>query len=136
MAESKKMSVALWVFQIVLALLFLFTGGFKLFGPAAVLMKQSPLPLAFLRVLGAVEILGALGLILPGLTRIQTGLTPLAASGLVIIMIGAVVVTIRTMGIGPAIFPFVVGIIAAWVAWGRWRIAPLPSRARQVATVS
>src|SRR5579872_4373680 len=133
MAESKKLSIALWVFQIVLALLFLFTGAFKLFGPAAALMKQPLLPLAFLRFIGAVEILGALGLILPGLTRIQPGLTPLAASGLVIIMIGAVVVTVRTMGVGPAIFPLVVGIIAAWIAWARWRVAPLPSRARQAA---
>ncbi|MFN2517005.1 MAG: DoxX family protein, partial [Pyrinomonadaceae bacterium] len=59
-----------------------------------------------------------LGLILPGLLRIRPGLTPLAAAGLVIIMIGATVLTIAGDGVGPALIPLVVGILAAFVAYG------------------
>ena len=76
-------------------------------------------------------LLGALGLVLPGLFRIRTALTALAASGLVIIMIGAVTLTAIAMGIAPALFPFVVGVAASAVAYGRWRIAPLQERSRR-----
>jgi hypothetical protein len=58
-------------------------------------------------------------LILPGLLHIREGLTPLAAAGLLIIMIGATITTIATLGLAPAILPFVVGTLAAVVAWGR-----------------
>jgi len=71
-----------------------------------------------------VEVLGALGLILPGLLRIRPGLTPLAAAGLVIIMIGATVLTFAADGFAMALPPLVVGILAAFVAYGRWRLAP------------
>ena len=84
------MNRLLWVIQVVLALLFLFAGGAKLFMSAADLTAQTPLPAAFLRIIGVMEILGGLGLVLPGLLRIQVKLTPLAAAGLVIIMVGAV----------------------------------------------
>ena len=58
------------------------------------------------------------------------GLTPLAAAGLVIIMIGATVVTLQTVGAGPGVLvPIVVGLLAAFIAYGRWRLAPLPGRA-------
>jgi len=83
----------------------------------------------FLRFIGICEFLGALGLILPGLTRIRTVLTPLAASGLTIIMIGATVVTIATTGVTMAIMPFVVGVFSALVAIGRWSVTPLRTRA-------
>ena len=70
---------------------------------------------------------GALGLILPGLTGIRPGLTPLAAAGLVSIMAGATVVTLA-MGGPAALIPAVVGLLAALVAYGRWRVAPHPGR--------
>jgi len=78
--------------------------------------------------ISVMEILGGLGLILPGLLRIRTGLTPLAAAGLVIIMSGAVVIGIG-MGdpVGTAI-PLVIGLLAAFVAYGRWRVVPLRQR--------
>ncbi len=78
---------ALWIAQALLALLFLLTGGMKLVVPMDVLIEQMPVPLpaVFVRLLGAAEVAGAFGLILPGLLRIGTGLTSLAASGLVII---------------------------------------------------
>jgi len=72
---------------------------------------------------------GGLGLILPGLLGILPGLTPLAAACLVIIMIGATVITATTMGVGMALIPLAVGLLAAFVAYGRWRLTPLAERA-------
>jgi len=70
------------------------------------------------------EVLGAIGLILPRLLRIRPGLTPLAAAGLVVIMLGATVVTLSIGPVAPALFPLIVGILCAFVAYGRWRPAP------------
>ena len=119
------MNRLLWIVQALLALLFLFSGGMKLFMSAAELTAQTPMSAGFLRFIGVMEILGGLGLVLPGMLRILTALTPLAAVGLSIIMIGAVVVTIRTMGSAMATVPFVTGALALFVAYGRWRVAPL-----------
>ena len=119
------MSYALWIVQGLLALLFLFAGGMKLVLPVEEMTKQVPMPGLFLRFIGVAEVLGAIGLILPGLLRIRPGLTPLAAAGLVVIMIGATVITLAWIGIAPALIPFVVGLLAAFVAYGRWRLAPL-----------
>ena len=124
------MNVALWIVQVLLALLFLFGGGVKLVLPIEEMTKQMALPGLFLRFIGVCEVLGAIGLILPGLLRIRPGLTPLAAAGLVIIMIGATVLTLARMGVAPALFPFATGILAAFVAYGRWRLAPHRGRTR------
>ena len=113
--------IGLWVGQGLLAALFLFAGGFKLVAPAE-MMSQGPvvLPIAFLRFIGACEVLGAIGLILPGVFRLHRELTPLAAAGLVIIMIGATTLTAASGEISGAIMPFVVGLIAITIARGRW----------------
>ena len=113
------MNRALWIVQGLLAALFLFAGGLKLALPTAELTAQLPLPGLFIRFIALAEALGALGLILPGLLRIRTDLTPLAAAGLVIIMSGATLVTLAMMGTRPALFPLVVGLLAAFVAFGR-----------------
>ncbi|MEP6989579.1 MAG: DoxX family protein [bacterium] len=125
MTRSKKLNASLWTAQSVLALVFLFSGAMKFVMPAAEIAKQSPLPVSFIHFIGVCELLGALGLVLPGLVHIRTGLTPLAATGLVIIMIGAVVVTIATGAVSMAALPFVTGCLATFVAYGRWRVAPL-----------
>jgi len=122
------MNVVLWIIQVLLALLFLFAGGVKLVLPIEEMTKQIAMPGLFLRFLGVVEVLGGLGLILPGLFRIKTWLTPLAAAGLVIIMIGATVISLRIGPVGPAMIPLVTGLLAAFVAYGRWRLAPLAER--------
>ena len=117
--------VPLWIVQALLALLFLFAGVMKLVAPPEMLAGGPvALPLAFLRFIGVCETLGALGLILPGLSGIRTGLTPLAAAGLVIIMIGATVLTAVGGDVTPALFPLVVGLLCAAVAYGRSRLAP------------
>ncbi len=120
------MNIALWIVQTLLALLFLFAGGMKLVTPMEEMMKQMPISLPgwFVLFTGVVEVLGAIGVILPWLLRIQPGLTPLAAVGLVIIMIGATVYTLAAGDVVSALIPLLVGSLAAFVAYGRWRLTP------------
>jgi hypothetical protein len=87
------------------------------------------LPGLFLRFIGVCELLGGIGLILPSLLRIRPGLTPLAAAGLIVIMIGATGITLAYIGIASALIPLVVGILAAFVAYGRSRLAPIRPKA-------
>ena len=116
-------NVALWIVQGLLAALFLFAGGAKLVLSLDQMAGPVALPGWFLRFLGVAEVLGALGLVLPGLLRIRPGLTPLAAAGLVIIMIGATVVMWAGGMVAVALMNVVVALLAAFVAYGRWRLA-------------
>jgi uncharacterized membrane protein YphA (DoxX/SURF4 family) len=127
---AKRANRALWTAQILLALLFLMAGTTKLVMPIEKLQGPISLPEAFIRFIGICETLGALGLILPGLFRIRTGLTPLAAAGLVVIMTGATVLTVAGMGAGAAVLPLVVGVVAVAIAYTRWRVVPLVQRSR------
>ena len=128
MAHVRYLSVVLWIVQVLLALLYLVAGGTKLILPIEEMTKDVPMPGAFLRFIGVAEVLGALGLVLPGLLRIKPGLTPLAAAGLTIIMTGATTITMKTMGVGLALMPLAAGLLAAFVAYGRWRLSPLRAR--------
>jgi uncharacterized membrane protein YphA (DoxX/SURF4 family) len=119
---NQKTTVLLWIIQVLLALIFLFTGAMKFVIPIEEMTKQVPLPGLFLRFIGTAEILGAIGLILPGLLRIRLGLTPLAAAGLAIITVGATVVTLMTGGGATALIPLVVALLSAFVAYTRWRL--------------
>ena len=119
MRNSKKTHILLWTIQFLLAALFLFAGVTKFMIPDAQLTANSPLSAGFIHFIGVAEIAGALGLILPGLTHIGSVLTLLAATGLVIIMIGATTLTFST-GLG-ALVPFIVGVLCAFIAWGRSR---------------
>ena len=116
------MNIALWTVQVLLAVLFLFAGGMKLVMPMDEMMKQMPIPLPgwFMIFTGVVEVLGAIGLILPWLLGIRPGLTPLAAAGLAIVMVGATVYTFAAGDIAPALMPLAVGLLAVFVAYGRW----------------
>ena len=115
------MTSVLWTIQGLLALLFLFAGSMKLILPIEVMAAQMPVPLPglFLRFIGTAEVMGALGLILPGLSRIRPGLTPLAAGGLLIIMVGATVVTLLGGEGAAALMPLLVGLLCVFVAYGR-----------------
>jgi uncharacterized membrane protein YphA (DoxX/SURF4 family) len=138
MAVGRRLTYALWIVQGLLAVLFLFAGGVKLVLPVEEMTKQMPIPLPglFLRFLGVAEVLGAVGLILPGLLRIRPGLTPLAAAGLVIIMIGATVITLVGGDVATALISLMVGLLAAFVAYGRWRLAPHHGSSRRSALQS
>ena len=120
------MTHALWIVQALLAILFLFAGVAKLVMPVEEMTKDIQLPGLFLRFIAVVEILGALGLILPSLLRVRPGITPLAAAGLVIVMIGATLISLK-LGVAMAVMPFVVGLLATFVAYGRWKLAPIAS---------
>jgi hypothetical protein len=124
------MNILLWIIQVLLALEFLFVGGMKLVMPIEKLMAAGPpdqivLPAMFLKFIGLCEVVGAFGLILPGVFRRQRHLTPLAAIGLTIIMIGAVVITLMGPGFKFAISPLVTGLLCALVAYGRLKVRPL-----------
>ena len=117
----KKLNVLLWIVQGLLAALFLFAGGMKLVLPIEALAGPVALPGAFLRFIGVAEVLGAFGLVLPGMLSIHEELTPLAAAGLVVIMIGATSVTAMSGSLAPALFPLFVGAMSASVAVARRR---------------
>lgn len=122
----KGMSVALWSAQILLAALFVFAGVMKFLMPVEELVKQSSLPAWFLLFIGVAEVLGGIGLIVPALLRIWPILTPIAACGLVVIMAGAIVVSLPMGAI--ALFPLLVGVLAGFVVYGRWRLKPIQAR--------
>jgi uncharacterized membrane protein YphA (DoxX/SURF4 family) len=126
--SHRKTVIALWTVQGLLAALFLFAGLPKLVLPIEDLTRDVDFPELFIRFIGVCEVLGGLGLVLPGLTRIRTGLTPLAAAGLMVIMIGATTTVLAIGGGAGALFPFVVGLLLGFVAYGRTRLAPHAQR--------
>jgi len=122
------MNIVLWIIQILLALLFVFAGVTKLV-PIMTMPPPPPNmwmpPIWFLKFIGLCELLGGLGLVLPGLFRRQQYLTVWAAIGLTIIMIGAVVVSVMTMGAASAVLPLIAGLLCVFVAYGRSKLSPL-----------
>ena len=116
------MNIVLWIIQILLALLFLFSGVTKLL-PIIEMPPPPPgawmPPMWFLKFIGVCEFLGALGLVLPGLFNRQKYLTVWAAIGLTIIMLGAVVITVMTLGVGAAVIPLVTLLLCLVVVYGR-----------------
>ncbi len=119
--SRRSTNYALLTLQGLLAALFLFAGGIKLVLPVEEMTKQMAMPGWFLRFIGVAEVCGAVGILLPWLLGIRRELTPLAACCLLIIMIGATVVTILSIGIAPAMLPAITGICLVVVAYGRWQ---------------
>ena len=115
------MNILLWIIQVLVGLLFIFSGVMKFVMPYAEMIKDAPyaLPHWFLLFIGICEVLGGIGLIVPWATGVKRPLTRLAASLLIIIMIGAVVFTLLSPTPGMAAVPAVVGILCALIAWGR-----------------
>ena len=109
----------LWVAQGLTAALFLFAGVMKLVLPIEQMAGPVALPGLFLRFIGVAEVLGAAGLVLPGAVRIHTELTSVAAAGLIVIMIGATVLTAMTGSAAAASFPFAVGVCLVSIGYGR-----------------
>src|SRR4029077_18844790 len=119
--------IGLWVVQVLLALVFGLSGITKLAVPYAELLKQGAwvahVPAGLVKFIGVAELSGALGLILPAATRIRPVLSPLAAAGFVVMMVLAS--TLR-LSIGePPIAQVILGGLAAFVAWGRFRKAQI-----------
>ena len=124
-AQSRNRHIALWALQGLLAALFLFAGGFKLTMPTDALAQRTGLPASFMQFISLAEVAGGLGLLLPGLLRIRRGLTPLAAAGLVLIMVGAVVLSAARVSAEAALMPLAVGLLLVVVARGRrgWAVS-------------
>lgn len=121
---GRKLNVLLWVLQALLAMLFMFAGVMKFVMSVEEMTKQIPMSGWFLHFIGAAEILGAIGLVLPGILRIRTSLTPLAAAALVVIMIGATAVNLKIGQRGAALTTVIVGLLLVLVAYNRRRMAP------------
>jgi hypothetical protein len=117
MPSWTKATVGLWISQGVLAAVFLLAGSMKFIMPLSAL--QLPVPVAFLYFIGVAEILGAIGLVVPGLLNVARALTPVAALGLVTITAGATTLTVEGGQLAPALLPFAIGVLAATVAYGR-----------------
>jgi hypothetical protein len=115
------MKKTVWIVSALLALAFLFTGFGKLLSSTADLEASAGgVPIILFRIAGGAEVLGALGLLLPAATRVAPILTPIAASGLVVTMIGAVTTNIIIGEYALAVMPAVLGVFSAFVAWARF----------------
>lgn len=119
----------LWVAQVLLALGMVSAGVIKLISDDATLTSFYPIfPALFIRFIGVCEVLGAIGVIVPSVLRIRPELTPLAAAGLAIIMAGAVISTIAMGAASMIASPLILFLLAVFVAYGRWKLAPITPR--------
>ena len=123
------MNILLWVLQVLLALAFFAHGCLFLFPPAAMVdQMNATLPRWFQLFLGVAEILAAVGLTLPGAARIQPWLVSWAAAGIMIVMICATVFHVMRGEVSSAITTVVLLAMATFVAYMRWRVAPIQPR--------
>lgn len=131
-SRSKVLHIGLWVAQVVLALAFAMAGFLKVTKSLADLSQNMPfvasLPGALVRFIGVSELAGAVGLILPALTRIKSVLTAWAGVGLATVMVLASLFHLSRGEVDKLPVPVVLGGIAAFIAWGRFRKARIPSR--------
>ncbi|OBI42763.1 DoxX family protein [Mycobacterium sp. E796] len=119
------MNTLLWTLQVVLAVVFAGAGAVKLIKPREWLSKNlgdwvDNVPAWFPKALGTAEVLAAIGLIVPPLVHIAPVLTPFAASGLVIVMLGAIVTHARRGEFANVAFTVALAVMAGVVAWGRF----------------
>lgn len=132
MNNNKKLNVVLWISQIILALMFLMAGVMKSTQPIEELGKNLPwvneVPLELVRFIGISELLGGIGLIIPSVIRFKPQLTPLAAFGLFIIMVLAFVYHLLNGENSALIFNTILGAIALFIAWGRFKKAPITAK--------
>ncbi len=126
------MNIALWIVQGLLALLFLMAGLMKVSKSKEELKKRGGKQMSWvddvsdstIRLIGILELMAGIGLILPQLTGILPWLTPLAAVGLVLTMIGAMIVNVRNNNRLVIIENIVLLLLAAFVAYGRFVLVP------------
>jgi uncharacterized membrane protein YphA (DoxX/SURF4 family) len=121
------MKITLWILQVLLALAFLAHGVMFLAPPPDVAVQMNALlPRWFQVFLGVAEVLAAVGLTLPGLTRILPWVVPAAAVGVMIVTASATVLHLSRGELSSAATTFVLLLIATVVAYGRWRLPIAP----------
>jgi uncharacterized membrane protein YphA (DoxX/SURF4 family) len=123
------MNILLWVLQIFLAVAFFAHGAFLLFPPASMVEQMKVMPDAFRIFLGVAEVVAAIGLTLPGLTRIQPWWVPCAAAGIMIVMVSATFFHLSRGEASSAITTAVLLVMATFVAYMRWKVLPIPPKA-------
>jgi uncharacterized membrane protein YphA (DoxX/SURF4 family) len=129
MNGGDSMNVLLWVLQVFLAVAFLAHGWLFLFPPAAMIdQMNASLARGFQLFLGVAEVLAAVGLTLPGVTRIRPWLVSCAAAGLMIVMISATIFHVARGEVSSAIITAVLLLVATFVAYMRWRVVPIRPR--------
>ncbi len=124
------MDLALWVVQVALALAFLVAGYSHAFDFDRAARRP---PMAWMhavgqdrmRVIGILEILGAIGLVVPAASQVLPWLTPLAALGLALVMVGAIVLHIQRREYPNVVINAVLGLLALFVAYGRFVLEPI-----------
>ena len=120
------MKILLWVLQVLLALAFLAHGVMLLVPPQAIAEQlNASLPRWFQVFLGVAEVLAAVGLTLPGMTRIQPWLVPSAAAGIMIVMVSATIFHLMRGEVGPAMTTIVLLAMATFVAYMRHQVMPI-----------
>ena len=123
------MNIVLWILQVLLALVFLAHGIMFLVPPPDIAaLMNAMLPRWFQLFLGVAEVLAAVGLTLPGLTRILPGLVPAAAAGVMIVTVSATVLHLSRGEFSSAATTFVLLLMATFVGHGRWRRHPIAPR--------
>lgn len=124
------MNITLWVLQVLLALAFLAHGWMFLAPPPDLIDQMNASISPALRIfIGIAEVLAAVGLTLPGLTRIMPSLVPIAAAGLMVVMICATVFHVMRNEITSAVTTAVLFVLITFVAYMRWKVMPIPPRA-------
>ncbi len=123
------MNVTLWVLQVLLAVAFFAHGWIFLFPPAAMVeLMNAPIPPAFRLFLGVAEVLAAVGLTLPAITRVLPWLVPCAAAGLMVVMVGATILHTARGEVSSAITTALLLVVCTFVAYMRWRVRPIAPR--------
>ena len=131
-SSNKKLNIALWVVQSLLAAMFLMSGVMKLTSPIETIAESLPwvtaVPVALVRFIGLSELTGALGLLLPSIFKIKPQLTVWAARGLIAIMVLASVFHASRGEFSTIGMNVVLMAIALFIAWGRSKKAPIQPR--------
>ena len=132
--QSKVLNVILWIAQVVLAVMFIMAGFMKATMPIEQLSPSLPwtkdVPVWLVRFIGTSGFLGALGLILPSILRIKPILKPLAALGIIAIIVMAAIFHVTRTEFSGVVFTVILASVAAFIGWGRWKKAPIQSKIR------
>lgn len=126
------MKIFTWIIQILLSAMFIMAGFMKAFTPIEALAVNMPwvndFSISTVRFIGAMEIIGGLGLLLPSLLRIKPVLTPLAGAGLALIMLFALIYHVGKGEFAALPVNIIMGGLSLFVAWARYKKVPVTVR--------